>query len=219
MIENLERLVSSVPSDLAGTRDPVEAHAAYANEEVLLLVEGHAERVAADMGKMFGLVVMRREEADDVALPVAAIQIVILSNITSSGPSTWPRPMISTSSQLVVQRVGRAGVPVGRRTRQISTSAATCRPWSRACRDSSPISRRRTTAKISISPSTIDPAPHRGRAGRRCWSASDDDRADQDLGDGAAAAAEADAAEHDRGQDRNLETDPVSVPAPPSREA
>src|SRR5277367_1546976 len=77
MIENGERLVSAVNfwafAILAHT---IEAHARDANDESAGPVEGHAEGPAADMRVDFSSDVIRREEANDLALPHAAIEVV-----------------------------------------------------------------------------------------------------------------------------------------------
>ena len=78
MIENGERLVSAVNlSTLRCFVDAVEAHAGDADDEAAIPVEGHAQRPAADMSVDFALDVIGREEADDLALTHAAIEIVV----------------------------------------------------------------------------------------------------------------------------------------------
>ena len=49
--------------DLAVRRDAVEAHAADADVEIVVAVEGHAERLAADMGEDLHRLVVGREES------------------------------------------------------------------------------------------------------------------------------------------------------------
>ena len=63
--------------DLAVGRDAVEAHAADADIEVVVAVERHAERLAADMGVDLHPLVVGREEADDVAVARAGVEIVV----------------------------------------------------------------------------------------------------------------------------------------------
>ena len=55
----------------------IEAHAADADEEIAVAVERHAERMAADMGEDLVALVVGPEEAHDVAVAGAAIEIVV----------------------------------------------------------------------------------------------------------------------------------------------
>ena len=78
MIENQLRLVSSVSfSDFAVGADHVEAHAGDADDEIVVAVEGEAERAAADMGEDLPLLMIGTEEAHDVAVTVAAIEMPV----------------------------------------------------------------------------------------------------------------------------------------------
>ena len=78
MIESQLRLVSSVSLVTSLSRaDLVEAHADDADDQIAVAVERQAERAAADMGEDLPLLVVGPEEADDVAVAVAAIEIVV----------------------------------------------------------------------------------------------------------------------------------------------
>ena len=70
------------------------------------------------MGEDLVLLMVRAEEADDVALAGAAIEVVVASRMTSSGPSITPRPMISTLRSLSFSAIGRAGIGLGTRRRR-----------------------------------------------------------------------------------------------------
>ena len=50
---------------------------ATADDQVLVLVELHAERPAADMGEDFAMLEVRAGEADDVAVAGAAVEPVL----------------------------------------------------------------------------------------------------------------------------------------------
>ncbi len=63
--------------DLALGRDAIEPHAADADIEIVLAVERHAERLAADMGEHLHLLIVGRQEAHDVAVARAGIEIVV----------------------------------------------------------------------------------------------------------------------------------------------
>ena len=63
--------------DLAIRSDAVEPHAADADIEIVLTVERHPQRLAADMGEHFHPLVVRREKADDVAMARAGVKIVV----------------------------------------------------------------------------------------------------------------------------------------------
>ena len=63
--------------DLARRGDAVEPHAADADIEIVVAVERHAERLAADMGEDLHLLVVGRHETDDVAVARAGIEIVV----------------------------------------------------------------------------------------------------------------------------------------------
>ena len=78
MTDEQLRLVSSVSLlDLAIGRDAVEAHAADADVEVVVAVEGHAERRAADVREDLHALVVGREEAHDVAVARAGVEVVV----------------------------------------------------------------------------------------------------------------------------------------------
>ena len=109
MIESRLRLVSSVSLlDLAVGRDAVEAHAADADIEIALAVEGHAERSAADMGEDLHALVVGREEADDVAVAGAAVEVVVAVEDDVLRPFDPAEADQLDVAQLVVQRVGGA---------------------------------------------------------------------------------------------------------------
>ena len=107
--------------DLAIGRDPVEAHAADADVEVVLAVEGHAERRAADVREDLHPLVVGREEADDVAVARAGVEVVVAVEdhvfraLDAAEADRRRRP------QPVVQRPG--GAAVGARSR----ATAACR--------------------------------------------------------------------------------------------
>ena len=63
--------------DLALGRDAIEAHAADADIEIVVAVEGHAERLAADMGEDLHLLVVGRQETHDVAVARARVEVVV----------------------------------------------------------------------------------------------------------------------------------------------
>ncbi len=57
--------------------DAIEPHAADADVEIVLAIEGHAERLAADMGEHLHLLIVGREKADDVAVTRTRIEVVV----------------------------------------------------------------------------------------------------------------------------------------------
>ena len=63
--------------DLAIGRDAIEPHAADADVEIVVAVEGHAERLAADVREDLHALVVGREEADDVAVARAGVEVVV----------------------------------------------------------------------------------------------------------------------------------------------
>ena len=72
------RLVSSVTLKTVAVRlDAVDAHAGDGDDQVLVLVELHAERPSADMGEDLALLEVRAGEADDVAVAGAAVEPVV----------------------------------------------------------------------------------------------------------------------------------------------
>ena len=79
VVDRIEAAVGLVGDllDLALGRDAIEPHAADADIEIVLAVERHAERLAADMGEHLHLLVVGRQEAHDVAVARAGIEIVV----------------------------------------------------------------------------------------------------------------------------------------------
>ena len=79
VVDRIEAAVGLVCDllDLAVGRDAIEPHAADADIEIVVAIEGHAERLAADMGEDLHLLVVGRQEADDVAVARARIEIVV----------------------------------------------------------------------------------------------------------------------------------------------
>ena len=75
--------------------------------EAALPVEGHAERPPADMGVDFPLDVIGREEADDLALPDAAIEMVVLIENDVLGTVNLAEADDLHLAKAVVHRVGR----------------------------------------------------------------------------------------------------------------
>ena len=119
MIENGERLVSAVIfCDVALLVDAIEAHAGDAHDEAAVPVEGHAERPSADMGVDFPPDMIGREEADDLALPHAAIEVVVVIEDDVLGTVDLAEANDLDVAQAVVHRVGRRGVVEPRRGRQ-----------------------------------------------------------------------------------------------------
>ena len=102
------RLVSSVTfSTLRVRRDAVQAHAADADVEVVVAVEGHAERLAADVGEDLHALVVGREEADHVAVAGAGVEVVVaVEDHVLRGLDAAEADQRHVA-QLVVQRVRR----------------------------------------------------------------------------------------------------------------
>ena len=72
------RLVSSVTLKTSPLGlDAVDAHAGDGDDQVLVVVELHAERAAADMGEDLAVLEVRAGEADDVAVAGAAVEAVL----------------------------------------------------------------------------------------------------------------------------------------------
>ena len=63
--------------DLALGRDAIESHPADADIEIVVAVERHAERLAADMREDLHLLVVGRHETHDVAVARARVEIVV----------------------------------------------------------------------------------------------------------------------------------------------
>ena len=63
--------------DLSARLDAVDAHAGDTDDQILVLVELHPERAAADMGEDFALFEVRAGETDDVAVAGAAVEPVL----------------------------------------------------------------------------------------------------------------------------------------------
>ena len=81
---------------VAVRRDLIKPHAADADDQVAVAVEGQAERMAADMGEDLVPRVVRREEADDVAMARAAIEVVVAVEDDVLRPFDLPKPDGST---------------------------------------------------------------------------------------------------------------------------
>ena len=79
VIDRVEAAVGLVRHllDLALRRNAVEAHPADADIEIVAAIEGHAERLTADMGEDLHVLVVWREKANDVAVARARIKIVV----------------------------------------------------------------------------------------------------------------------------------------------
>ena len=194
--------------DLAVRGDAIEPHAADANIEVVLAIEGHAERLAADMGVHLHLLVIGRKEADDVAVARSRIEIVVAVEDDVLRRLDAAEPDQRDVAQLVVLLERAALADLGRR-------------WRRQ-----PVIGRRDIdladdARPVLQPPDVDdggeqqdagqhhavePAPDRHR-GQAVGDEQHDQRSGRGLGDRSLAAAERDAAEHGRGQDRHLEAD------------
>ena len=108
------RLVRQLRHRLVG-RDRIEPHAADADEQVALAVKGHAKRVTADMSKDLVARMIGAEEADDVAVAGAAIEIVVAVQNDVLGPFDLAKSDHLDGPQLVVQRVRRGRIEGGRR--------------------------------------------------------------------------------------------------------
>ena len=127
------RLVRELRHRLVG-RDRIEAHAADADEQIALAVEGHAERMAADMGKDLMARVVGAEEADDVAVAGAAIEVVVAVENDVLGPFDLAKADDLDGPQLVVQRVRRGRIEGGRAAGEARDRRATHRPSTATCR-------------------------------------------------------------------------------------
>ena len=88
--------------DLAIRRDAIQAHAAYAAIEVVLSIEGHSQRLAADVRIDLHRLIVRREEANDVAMPRSGIQVVVSIEDDILRRFDAPLPNQSDIAQLVV---------------------------------------------------------------------------------------------------------------------
>ena len=75
--------------------------------ETVILVEGHAERPAADMGEDFMPGVVGREEADDVALPRAGVDVVVRVENDVFGSVDLAQANDLGVAEAVVHRIGR----------------------------------------------------------------------------------------------------------------
>ena len=209
VVDRIEAAVGLVGDllDLALGRDAIEPHAADADIEIVVAVEGHAERLAADMGEDFHLRVVGRLETHDVAVARAGIEIVVAVEDDVLRRLDAAEPDQRDVAQLVVLREGpAAGRGRGRRRQRME---------GRADIDLA------DDAGAVLQPADVDGGGDQQHAGqhhavdaardRQRGHAVDqeqhDQSSDQRLGDRALAAAEADAAEHGRGQDRDLEAD------------
>ena len=78
MTDIRERLVSAVIlCEVAQLIDAVQPHARNAHDEAAVFVERQAEGPAADMRIDFAPDIIRRQKANDLPLPHAAIEIVL----------------------------------------------------------------------------------------------------------------------------------------------
>ena len=159
MIENGERLVSAVSFvDVALLVDAIEAHAGDAHDEAAVLVEGHARAVGRRHARRLPcLTVIGREEADDLALPDAAIEIVVLVENDVFGTVDLAEADDLDVAKAVVHRVGRRrSGGEGRRAAAAPDRPATHRPWRADCAAICPSARRwrSRTAAPSRPPST-----------------------------------------------------------------
>ena len=93
--------------DVAQLVDAIEAHAGDADEETVILVEGHAERPAADMGEDFVSSVIGSEKADDVALPRAGVDVVVPVENDVFGSVDLAQTNDLGVAEAVVHRIGR----------------------------------------------------------------------------------------------------------------
>ncbi|MPL88390.1 hypothetical protein SDC9_34410 [bioreactor metagenome] len=95
-------------------RDLVKPHGADAGDQVAVAVECQPQREAADMGEDLGAGVVRCEEAHDLAMPGAAIEVVVGVEDHVLGPLERAQPDMLGCGEAVVQRIGRARMRLGR---------------------------------------------------------------------------------------------------------
>src|SRR5712675_331865 len=193
--------------DLSIRRDAVEAHTADADVEIVGAIERHAERLAADMGEYLHLLVVGRQEADDVAVARTGIEIVVaIEN------DVFRRFDAAEADQRhVAQFVVLRERPTARFGR--SRRGQPMKGWADIdlADDARPVLQ---PANIDGGGDQQDAGQHHAidaAADRQRGQAVDhkqnDQRADQRLGHRAFAAAEADAAQHGRGQNGYFEAD------------
>ena len=165
------------------------------------LVEGHAERPSADMRIDFSTDMIGREKADDIALPNAAIKVVVIIENDVLGPVNLAQTDDLHVSKAVVHRIGRRAVAKPRRWRQSEIGWRHIDP--------------RAQLVAPLAPSHVDgdrqqqnEADHHRRGAalepksdQPVRQQRDDDGAHQGFADRAAAAADAVAAE-ERSRDR-----------------
>ena len=96
------------PGHLAGPRNGVEAHGADADLEGAVAIEGEAEREAAGMGEDLGAPVVGGEEADDLAVAGAAVEVVVVVEDDVLGALELAEADRLCGRQPVVERVGRS---------------------------------------------------------------------------------------------------------------
>ncbi len=109
------RLVSSVTLKTVAVRlDAVDAHAGNGDDQVLVLVELHAERPAADMGEDLALLEVRAGETDDVAVAGAAVEPVLPIENDVLGTLDLVEADSFSVDQPVVLREGRVAAALQR---------------------------------------------------------------------------------------------------------
>ena len=194
--------------DLALGRHPVQPHAADAHVEVVVLVERHAQRRAADVRIDLHALVVGRKEPHDVAVARAGVQVVVAVEDHVFRAFDAAQADDLDALQLVVQRPRRAAVGRRRRRRRHAVVGGA---------DVDLVD----DAVLVLQPADVD---HRGQQqdggqhhavvaavqrhrGQAVDDQQHDQRAHQRLHHRTLAAAEADAAEHARRQHGDLEAD------------
>jgi len=171
------------------------------------LVEGHAERVAADMREHFRALMIGAEEAHDVAMARAAIEIVVAIEDDVLRPFDLAEADDLDGAQAVVEHIRRAGCVDLRRRRQRQIGGRDIDLGQDAVAVLLP-------AHVDEDGEQEDHAED--RRGYRTADAEIDQAvgqheheqaANDGLGDRAAAAADGGAAEHGGGQRLNLQAD------------
>ena len=187
-------------------RDRIEPHGADAAQQIAGAVEGEAKRKAADMGEDFRALIVGREEADDLAMARAAIEMIVAVQDDVLGPFQLAEADRRRFGQPVVEGIGAAGS--GQRRLRLAHAV---------------IDRRDIDLVQHLVP-VLQPADVQGhrrgqhqaqhhlvgagaiaQADQAVGHDQHDDRAHDALGDRAAPAAQAVAAHHGGGQRHDLE--------------
>ena len=193
--------------DLAIGRNAIEAHPADAHIEIVSTIERHAERLTADMGEHFHLLVVGRREAHDVAMARTGVEIVIAIEDNIFRRFDAANADQRDVAQLVILRErpaagcgrNRRGQPMKSRTDiDLADDAVAVLQPADVDHGGNQEDGREHHA--------VDAAAHRQR-GHAVDQKQHDQRADQRLGNRAFAAAEADAAQHRCRQDSYLQPD------------